>query len=183
MKVYVVTAGCYSDYHIEAVFTDEQTARLYAHMDSDRNVEEYDADSVSISTKNACIDIYYSPGQNVIENYRLLEEGIQDRQRQCPDKYMYGLFRAQRRLSARMLKDIREHGKDSPLLLKAMQDAWAAYRAEHELDPGFDYGKEKKEEKSIVIDPELVLAKIYSMSFASTSSAMVCLDTEGADGT
>ena len=182
MKVYVVTAGCYSDYHIEAVFTDEQAARLYAHMDSDREVEEYDADSVQIGTKNVCIEIWYGPKSNEIYSYRMLEEGIQDRRRQRPDTYMYHHFVAQRRLSARMLKDIQEHGKDSPLLLKAMQDAWSAFRAEHELDLGFDFEEEEEKEKIITVGPEGG-ALIYKAFFASTSSAACGAEPEGADGT
>lgn len=48
MKVYIVTDGEYSDYHIEAVFTDEKTAYKYAALHKCNNVEEYDTDSVTI---------------------------------------------------------------------------------------------------------------------------------------
>ena len=49
LKVYVVTAGDYSDYHIEAIFTNETVANQYANLDSDRNVEEYEVDVESVS--------------------------------------------------------------------------------------------------------------------------------------
>lgn len=56
MKVYIVTAGCYSDYRIEAVFTDEEQANLYCalhagHHDSPE-VEEYETDNWQAETGN-----------------------------------------------------------------------------------------------------------------------------------
>jgi len=48
MKVYVVTAGEYSDYHIEKIFSDRESARIFSMLDADRNVEEYDMDDVGI---------------------------------------------------------------------------------------------------------------------------------------
>lgn len=48
MKVYIVTDGDYSDYHIEAVFTDEEKAKIYAALHCYDNVEEYDADTIEI---------------------------------------------------------------------------------------------------------------------------------------
>lgn len=44
-KVYVVTAGCYSDYHIVAVFSTKEKAEEYiAYHGTDYNLEEYDLD-------------------------------------------------------------------------------------------------------------------------------------------
>ena len=48
MKVYVVTAGEYSSYHIEAIFTNKKIADQYANLDSDRNIEEYETDIESV---------------------------------------------------------------------------------------------------------------------------------------
>lgn len=48
MKVYIVTDGAYSDYHIEAVYTDEKKAKIYAALHGCGNVEEYDADAIEI---------------------------------------------------------------------------------------------------------------------------------------
>lgn len=59
MKIYVVTDGEYSDYHIEAVFTDKAKAKWYADVHA-ANVEEYDSDPVGPSIP---------PGMRV---YRLL---------------------------------------------------------------------------------------------------------------
>lgn len=43
MKVYIVTDGDYSDYHIEAVFTDKRQAELYSAFHCG-NVEEWETD-------------------------------------------------------------------------------------------------------------------------------------------
>jgi hypothetical protein len=42
--IYVVTSGEYSDYGIDAVFTDKSKAELFAEPYEDRIVEEYEAD-------------------------------------------------------------------------------------------------------------------------------------------
>ncbi len=54
MKIYVVTGGSYSDYHIEAVFTTKELAEAFVNghdkeknaygNDSDIEIEEWDAD-------------------------------------------------------------------------------------------------------------------------------------------
>lgn len=38
-KVYVVTSGCYSDYHIEAVFSSKEKAELYVAVHHDHNIK------------------------------------------------------------------------------------------------------------------------------------------------
>ena len=48
MKVYIVTDGDYSDYHIEAVFTNKEKAETYAALRCYDCVEEYDADAIEI---------------------------------------------------------------------------------------------------------------------------------------
>lgn len=51
MKVYIVTAGEYSDYHIDRVFTDQAAAEAYAALrrqspiSMGARVEEYDTDN------------------------------------------------------------------------------------------------------------------------------------------
>ena len=63
MKIYVVTAGIYSDYHIEKVFTDRKKAEEYKLWLRDSNdIEEYDtSDDISIQKKyyvGAELDLY-----------------------------------------------------------------------------------------------------------------------------
>ena len=44
-KIYIVTSGCYSDYHIEAVFTTQDKANDYVQQNgTDYNIEEYELD-------------------------------------------------------------------------------------------------------------------------------------------
>lgn len=55
MKIYIVTDGIYSDYHIEAVFTTRENAERYAAIHSCSYIEEYEADAEQIQGN---IDIY-----------------------------------------------------------------------------------------------------------------------------
>ena len=58
MKVYVITQGCYSDYHICAVATDEEKAKLlkkyYSCRDDIAEIEEYDTEE---EHKAFCIEL------------------------------------------------------------------------------------------------------------------------------
>lgn len=62
MKVYIVTQGSYSDYHIEAVFTDEEQAKFYCatHSDDcdDCEIEEYDTDTVHFDTEKEIKELW-----------------------------------------------------------------------------------------------------------------------------
>ena len=58
MKIYIVTAGCYSDYHIEAVFTSLRKAELYvaAHCNTDNiDIDEYETADEKITDKHEVI--------------------------------------------------------------------------------------------------------------------------------
>jgi len=80
MKVYVVTAGCYSDYHIERIFTDKDKAEEYCKWCYDSNdIEEYDIDDNIELDKYYRIDTRYenSPEQKpTIEIQRVMEKQI-----------------------------------------------------------------------------------------------------------
>ncbi len=54
MTVYVVTDGEYSDYHIEAVFTNKEQAEIYAAIYG-YNVEEYETDEIKIDPQELYI--------------------------------------------------------------------------------------------------------------------------------
>lgn len=51
MKVYIVTSGCYSDYSIDAVFTDRKKAEMYCaiHNEEDQDIEEWETEDDSIT--------------------------------------------------------------------------------------------------------------------------------------
>lgn len=74
MTVYVVTDGCYSDYHIEAVFTDEEQAKLYcaAHESEDITIEEYDTEADKIISEKPVLKCWFVP----IYGYDLNLNGI-----------------------------------------------------------------------------------------------------------
>ena len=81
-KVYVVTEGSYSDYHIEAIFSDKNNADIHAAIiNSTRGrdgavVEEWDVDDVKIDTCKKIIHyatVYYCQGKVTCVN---ISDGI-----------------------------------------------------------------------------------------------------------
>lgn len=58
MTIYIATDGEYSDYHIEAVFTDEKQAKLYCAT-HECYLEEYEADQTKIETNKKPKRIWY----------------------------------------------------------------------------------------------------------------------------
>lgn len=92
MKIYVITSGCYSDYHIDAVTDDKEKAEFLKLKFSDEydpaNIEEYDTDEysvegiqniklfywkVSICNGNSLVYPYLSGNQY----FRVYDNGIQ----------------------------------------------------------------------------------------------------------
>lgn len=72
MKVYVVTEGSYSDYHIVAIFSDKNNADIYAALLNSTpgrdgaEVAEWDVDDVEIDTRQKLIHyatVYYYKGE------------------------------------------------------------------------------------------------------------------------
>lgn len=72
MKVYVVTEGSYSDYHIDSIFStrekaDIRVALLNSSDYRDADVEEWDVDYIEIDTNQKIIDyaiVYYGTRDN-----------------------------------------------------------------------------------------------------------------------
>lgn len=65
MKVYIVTQGCYSDYHIEKVFLDRQKAEEYvkyytASAYDDLQIEEYENSNEMVITPMYYANIEYN---------------------------------------------------------------------------------------------------------------------------
>lgn len=65
-KIYIVTDGCYSNYHIEAVFTDLKQAELYCATHTG-DIEEFDADTHHFDTtkepKISWTGVFYKSGE------------------------------------------------------------------------------------------------------------------------
>ena len=79
-KVYIVTEGSYSDYHIVAVFSDEKKAKLYSLTLDDAGVEEYDVDDIDIDTNKKIITyavVHYEPFSEMPLKHVALYEGIE----------------------------------------------------------------------------------------------------------
>ena len=49
-KVFVITSGCYSDYHIEAIFKSREKAEAYCQCHKDCEIEEYEFNDDKIYT-------------------------------------------------------------------------------------------------------------------------------------
>lgn len=83
MKVYVVTDGSYSDYHIVSIFSTKEKADIHAALLNssnyqEANVEEWDVDDIEINTNQKIIDyaiVYYGTlngfNDNVIRTIQL----------------------------------------------------------------------------------------------------------------
>lgn len=121
MKVYVITSGDYSDYHICAVTLDKEKAEKYAeHIDTgyqDVNVEEYDTDHIDTYMKygkSFHVEIYM-PGFRIDYVYGNEHERAE---RIFPHNYtMYGV-------------DV--NAKDKDHAVKVATDRLAKYLAEEE---------------------------------------------------
>lgn len=119
MKIYVVTSGEYSDYHIEAVFTNYHLATQYANLDSDREIEEYEADSIQINDPELFYCIEYD-----FEKDKIVSLGP-GRARDTEIYEYQPIMRFSVRMNDRLFDDIREHGCQSELLLKISRDKLA----------------------------------------------------------
>lgn len=79
-KVYIVTAGSYSDYSIMAIFSDEKKAKLYSLTLENSEVEEWDVDNISIDTNKKIITyavVLYEPFSKTPIKRTYLKEGIE----------------------------------------------------------------------------------------------------------
>ena len=152
MKIYVVTSGTYSNYGIDAVFTDREKAKQYANLDSGREIEEYESDPVEIEEPHS-VNVGYDVSGNYIsfiETDPFFSDEGYDGQR----------FRSNITLNERLLKDIKENGMKSELLLKIIQDKWAQYKYEHEDEI------KKEEEPEIITLPPDKAAQVFAVQAA-----------------
>lgn len=59
---YVVTSGCYSDYHIDGVFSDKKKAEIFADKDGDRSIELYSFDDEQMLMRKDWYEVDISIG-------------------------------------------------------------------------------------------------------------------------
>lgn len=131
MKVYVVTSGFYSDYHIDAIFTNEDMANMYANLDSDRNVEEYETDieSIEADPNKLIYSVDYNFETLTIESlcltsgYNKEEDHVND-STLCDFMFYVGPTET-------LNHSIRLYGRSSDWLMKIAQDRFYMYCDAH----------------------------------------------------
>ena len=132
MKVYIVTAGEYSDYRIEGVFLDQEKARIYSitHQFEYPGVEEYEViDDVPMKDQDY-IRVTYNFTTGAILSLCLSEtydpETVVD--------FLNGtLTFCVNKSNKRLYDSIVESGEESKLLLKIAYDKKAQWQYEHGL--------------------------------------------------
>lgn len=159
MKVYIATAGTYSNYHIEAVFTDKEQANACKNLHSDWEIETYNSDTIKIDSSVKARVFYYYRSNTIDEMY------TGDEYSYCADSYAdyrINAFTLCVTLSGELLEDVKKNGKESKLLLKVVQDRFAQYKDSHMFD-------ENTEEESELVE----LPREQQIQYMSTMSALV----------
>ncbi|MDD3238259.1 MAG: hypothetical protein PHV37_09210 [Candidatus Gastranaerophilales bacterium] len=88
-KVYIVTEGDYSDYHIEKVFSKKEDAELYVQLNKSdyysMEVEEYEIDNVKLPDEKDVIHYYFCSTaiyhSETHHKYYILECNIKQREK------------------------------------------------------------------------------------------------------
>ena len=120
MEIYIVTAGCYSDYHIEAVFTSRRKAELYvaAHCNTDNiDIEEYETADEKITDKNEVIGYLFSAKLSYSKRWVVPE-------------YLYGEARFEPKSKTLKWYEIWLRENDPIKARKILQDRIAQHKAE-----------------------------------------------------
>lgn len=120
MKLYIVTAGCYSGYHIEAVFTSLRKAELYVAIHSDYDsilIAEYETADEKITDNHEVIGYLFRANWNPRRGWIV-------------PNYLYG--EAQFEPKSKKLKwyEIWLHENDPIKARKILQDRIAQHKAE-----------------------------------------------------
>lgn len=81
MKVYVITRGSYSDYHICAVAVDKQHAerlrKLFSNRHEKADIEEYDTDDVqTLATGGARYEVRFDKNGNVSYIHEYMDDYV-----------------------------------------------------------------------------------------------------------
>lgn len=137
MKVYVVTSGIYSEYHIVRVFLDREEAEKYCNVRCDMEIEEFDTEA-EMDKKPDFLYVQYTPEENeicIIGDWcecTLTDEEIEETESKtnffCANRTHVLQFYT--RLTDRLASDMEKYGNNSPLLLKIAQDRYAKAKAE-----------------------------------------------------
>lgn len=125
MKVYVITRGDYSDYHIIGVSLDKEKARNVARIFSDdmytANVEEYDSDQFK-DAKYPLWDVTFCSNRPVVIN----------KADYCSDYNVPKIVESFVGTQGVWVCQIRVQAEDKDHALKIASDELAKYKAEKE---------------------------------------------------
>ena len=146
-RVYIVTSGSYSDYHIGKVFSDREKANMYSLLDPDRRVEEYYMDDVELNTSKRYLLISYDYRHNYGHEFTLRNTPLKPRiSKEWGNHFEFTVPMD----NERVYKNLARYGKNSKVILKIAQDKFAEYLYEHntskeelidKLDKRYDRGK------------------------------------------
>lgn len=134
MKIYIVTSGEYSEYHICGVFTKKKLAKEYAKINgfSSQNytIEEYEADKhqtdFDSGGEHMIIYILYD-----VANNRILNSDTDYDDGDCVEDYSYNLKTFYFSTPASSVKPNKNRDEQ---LLKIARDRYATYRYECEVE-------------------------------------------------
>lgn len=140
MKIYVVTSGEYSDYCINAVFTNKEKAMEYiairagqSDFSEDLHMEEYDTMDDSDLTDGGDIAIVcYDTENNIIKYIKFIKSGSLEASlsSNTEDAWYCGIFRFSIPAKSRGIEAIRKGDGDYSILKKIAQDRLAKYIAQ-----------------------------------------------------
>jgi hypothetical protein len=126
---YIVTEGCYSDYHIEGVFLNEENAKKYAALCGGEVEEFVPLDRQDGHQDDEMMRITYRHSTNrIIGIYFSNSAKIYDKDTCFGDDFKFSL-----KVNSRVGQDVILNGADSELALKVAQDRYAAWKYSNEL--------------------------------------------------
>ena len=122
MKAYIVTAGDYSAYHIEKVFTDPVQAQMYANLDADMQVEEFPVDDVQITDSQTLkVNVVYDFDKDEITSMVKVDYEWNEYDPEIAGSW-YTTFHFCAMLSGKLFQDVAQNGMRSTMLLKVARD-------------------------------------------------------------
>ena len=125
--VYVVTQGCYSDYHIEGVFLNEESAKKYAAACGGELETYFQLDRADGHEEDEKLRIKYNTVSNEITEIDIIHW-------RDSDSFVQHIFTFHVSVGSRVGQDVILNGADSELALKVAQDRFAEWAYMHETN-------------------------------------------------
>lgn len=144
MKVYVVTEGCYSDYHIMKIFSDPVKAHMFSMLGDEweeRRVETFEIEEGELNIKQEYVRIIYNYCYDEIDAVLLEKESYKP---QLVNKDYYQFTFTVPLSNERLFNNIKMYGKNCKLIRKITEDTFAQYCYEHSTSKEELIEKQKK---------------------------------------